>query len=106
MRRLRHWRPLAIISACAMLITWPNESRLSAQNTAPTPRFALRVPHPPTVANGESGAFLVYELHVTNFVAQQWTLQKVEVASGTPNPRVLHTLAEGELGLAITRPGT
>jgi murein DD-endopeptidase len=89
-----------------MLIAWPNESRLSAQDTVPTPRFALRVPHPPTVANGESGAFLVYELHLTNFVAQQGTLQKIEVLSGTPNPRVLHTLGEGELGLAITRPGT
>jgi murein DD-endopeptidase len=88
-----------------MLIAWPDESRLSAQNTVPTPRFALRVPHPPTVANGETGAFLVYELHVTNFVPQQWTLQKVEVLSGTPNPRVLQTLAEGELGSAIIRPG-
>jgi hypothetical protein len=106
MKRSLQCRPIAIISTCAMLIVWPNESRLSAQNAAPTPRFALRVPHPPSVANGESGAFLVYELHVTNFVAQQWTLQKVEVMSGTPNPRVLQTLAEGELGLAIARPGT
>jgi hypothetical protein len=88
-----------------MLIGWPNESGLSAQSMAPTPRFALRVPHPPTVANGEGGAFLVYELHLTNFVPQQWTLQKVEVVSGTPSPRVLQTIEERELGLAITRPG-
>jgi hypothetical protein len=88
------------VSTCALLIAWPNESRLSAQNTVPTPRFALRVPHPPTVANGERGPFLVYELHVTNCVAQQWTLQKVEVLSGAPSPRVLQTVEERELGLA------
>jgi murein DD-endopeptidase len=94
------------MSTCAMLLAWFNDSRLSAQNAAPPPRFALRVPHPPTVANGESGAFLVYELHVTNFVPQQWTLQKVEVLSGGSKLRVLHTLEDRELGLAITRPGT
>jgi hypothetical protein len=48
----------------------------------------------------------VYELHLTNFVGQQWTLQKVEVMSGAPNSRIVHTLAEPELGLAIVRPGT
>jgi murein DD-endopeptidase MepM/ murein hydrolase activator NlpD len=58
------------------------------------------------VANGDSGAFLVYELHLTNFAGQPWTLQKVEVLSGASNSRVLHTLAEPDLGFAIVRPGT
>jgi murein DD-endopeptidase len=97
---------LAIMAACAILIASPSVPPLSAQTRMSAPRFALRVPTAPTVANGERGAFLVYELHLTNFVAQQWTLQKVEVLSGTPNPRVLQTLEERELGSAILRPGT
>ena len=106
MTLLLHCRSVAIVGVCAMLIVWPSESRLSAQTRMSAPRFALRVPHPPTVANGERGAFLVYELHLTNFVAQQWTLQKVEVLSAAPNPRVLYTLEDTELGLAVMRPGT
>ena len=104
--RVPHGRPIAIVSTCAMLIGSSNQSPLSAQTRMSAPRFALRVPTPPTVANGETGAFLVYELHLTNFSAQQWTVQKVEVSSGTPNPRVLQTLEERELGSAIVRPGT
>jgi murein DD-endopeptidase len=100
------WRTMALVCICATLIAWPDQSSLLAQTRLSAPRFALRVPTPPTVANGETGAFLVYELHLTNFVAQQWTLQKVEVLSGAPSPRVLHTLAEGELAPAIARPGT
>jgi len=106
MRFPLHLPAVAIVSTCAMLIASPNESPLSAQTRMSAPRFALRVPTAPTVANGETGAFLVYELHLTNFVAQQWTVQKVEVLSGTPNPRVLQTLEERELGSAIVRPGT
>lgn len=97
---------LAILSTWAMTIGWACTSTLSAQASAPTPRFALRVPKPPTVVNGESGAFLVYELHLTNFVGQQWTLQKLEVLSGAANSRVLHTLAETDIAMAIVRPGT
>ena len=70
------------------------------------PRFALRVPAAPVVANGETGSFLVYELQLTNFVAQQWTVRKVEVLSGTRNGLVLQTLEDRELELAIVRPGT
>lgn len=106
MRFPLHIPAVAIVSTCAMLIAWPNESPVSAQTRMSAPRFALRVPTAPTVANGETGAFLVYELHLTNFVAQQWTVQKVEVLSGTPDPRVLQTLEERELASAIVRPGT
>ena len=106
MRFPLHLPPIVIVTTCAMLIAWPNASPLSAQTRMSAPRFALRVPTAPTVANGETGAFLVYELHLINTVAQQWTVQKVEVLSGTPNPRVLQTLEDRELGLAMVRPGT
>lgn len=106
MTLLRRCRFMTIVGACAVLFAGPGEPRLSAQTRVSAPRFALRVPTPPTVANGESGAFLVYELHLVNFVAQPWTLQKVEVLSEGPNPRVLQTLADADLGLAVMRPGT
>ena len=105
MRLPHHWRSALVVSVCALLIS-SGASRPSAQNPVPTPRFALRVPNPPTVVNGEGGAFLVYELHVSNFVPQPWTLQKVEVLSGPLGPRVLWTVEERDLGLAITRPGS
>ena len=106
MRLPLHSRVVAILSTGAMLIAGPDESPLSGQTRLSAPRFALRVPHSPALANGETGAFLVYELHLTSFVVQPWTLQKVEVLSGAPNTAVLHTLEEAELRLAITRPGT
>lgn len=101
-----HSRVVAILSTGAMLFAGAHEFPLSVQTRLSAPRFALRVPHSPTPANGETGAFLVYELHLTNYVAQPWTLQKVEVLSGAPNTPVLHTLEEAELRLAIMRPGT
>jgi murein DD-endopeptidase len=97
---------VAIVSTCAILIALPDELPLSAQTRMSAPRFALRVPTAPTLTNGETGAFLVYELHLINSVAQPWTVQKVEVLSAIPNPRVLQTLENRELGLAIVRPGT
>ena len=103
MRLSFRWRIVAVGCVCATLIAWPRQS--SAQTRLSAPRFALRVPTPPAVVNGETGAFLVYELHLTNFVAQQWKLQKVEVLSGTTSPRVLQTLADAELAPAIARPG-
>jgi murein DD-endopeptidase len=106
MRLPLHRHSVAIVSACAMLIASPNESALSAQTRLSAPRFTLRVPSPPTVVNGEQGAFLVYELHLTNFATRAWILQKVEVLSGTPDSRALYALELGELGLATVRPGT
>jgi murein DD-endopeptidase len=101
---LRNQR-IAIVCT-ALLIAWLDSSSLSAQSRVSAPRFTLRVPTPPMVANGETGAFLVYELHLANFAAQQWILQKVEVLTGTPDSRALQTLEGRELGLAVVRPGT
>ena len=68
----------------------------------------FRVPKPPTVAAGDSGAFLSYELHVTNFAAQTMTLKRVEVAAagGNDGRRVLLTVADSVLLRSLTRPGT
>ena len=67
------------------------------------PFVEFRVPKAPTVAAGDSGAFLSYELHVTNLVATPLTLRRVEVRDGG---RTLLDLRDSTLLGALTRPGT
>lgn len=71
------------------------------------PSVEFRVPKPPTVAMTDSGAFLVYELHVTNLTAAPLTLKRVEVLSSEPGrPRAaLFTLADSALLRATARVG-
>ena len=69
------------------------------------PFVELRVPKPPTVATGENGSFLAYELHVTNFMPQQITLKKLDVATASSDHRVLLSLSDSLLMGAIARPG-
>lgn len=76
-----------------------------AQSSISFPPFLeMRVPKPPTVANGENGPFLAYEVHVTNFTPQPVTLKKLEVLS-SPDSRVVFTLDDSALMRAVTRPG-
>ena len=69
------------------------------------PPLELRVPKAPTVAHGVDGAFLAYELHVTNFGAQPLTLRAVEVISTDPAHRVLYSVTDSTLLQGIARPG-
>lgn len=80
-------------------------SSASAQGPQLPPFLELRVPKAPTVATGEHGPFLAYEVHVTSFVAQPITLKKLEVMSGSGDKRVLFTLADSALMRAVSRPG-
>ena len=73
-----------------------------AQNIPPSIEF--RVPKPPTVAAGDSGAFLTYELHVTNLTPNVQSLKKVEVV-GAENGRTLLTVSDSGLMRIIARPG-
>jgi murein DD-endopeptidase len=70
-----------------------------------SPPVEMRVPKPPTVAPADGGATLAYELHLTNWFAQPFGLQRVEVVSGTDG-RVLSTLADSVLARSLGRPGT
>lgn len=73
---------------------------------AQLPAFVeLRVPKAPTVATASGKSFLTYELHVTNFMAQPFTLKQVDVLSGTSDKRVLFTVADSSLTRALVRPG-
>ena len=44
------------------------------------PALEMRVPKPPTVATGENGSFLAYELHVTSFTGQPVAVKRIDVA--------------------------
>ena len=102
---MRGSRIRPFISFLAIVI--PME-RAGAQTIAFPPFLELRVPKPPTVAASESGSFLAYELHVTNFAAQTVTLKQVEVATTGADGarRLLFTLGDSALTRSISRPGT
>jgi murein DD-endopeptidase len=76
----------------------------SAQAILP-PSLELRVPKAPTLGSAESGSFLAYELHVTNFSGQPMTLKSVDVLSGGDERKTLFTLADSALTQSIARPG-
>ena len=83
-------------------------SAAAGQGTALPPFLELRVPKPPTVATGDGGSFLAFELHVTNFATQTMTLKRVEIAAaGSGGARnVLQAISDSALARSLSRPGT
>jgi murein DD-endopeptidase len=77
----------------------------AAQGASLPPPLELRVPKPPTVATGETGSFLAYELHVTSFASQPMTLKKIDVVSATGDRRTLMSAGDSALIRAVSRPG-
>ena len=88
----------------ALLAADAGRSSAGAQVSLP-PFLEMRVPKPPTVATAESGSFLAYELHVTNFMPQAVTMKKLDVLAATGDHRVLFSLGDSSLVRAVTRPG-
>jgi hypothetical protein len=68
------------------------------------PFIEVRVPKAPTVATGETGQFLTYEVHVTNFMGQPFTLKKLDAVSAA-DKRVVMSFGDSALIRAIARPG-
>src|SRR5690242_15582420 len=80
-------------------------SCLLAQTRIP-PSIEFRVPKAPAVASSDSGAFLVYELHVTNLTANPMRLRRVGVTGGSAKGSTpIMTLDERALPGVISRPG-
>ena len=77
----------------------------SSQGASLPPALELRVPKPPTVATGENGSFLAYELHVTSFTGQPVAVKKIDIATATTDRRVLLSVADSALMRAVARPG-
>jgi murein DD-endopeptidase MepM/ murein hydrolase activator NlpD len=99
MRRLS----LAVILA-ATSATWPSAA-LRAQTYEFPPFFEVRVPKAPSVARGDNGAFLTYELLITNLEGETSTITKLEVLGGATDANVLLALADTALGRVLARPG-
>jgi murein DD-endopeptidase len=76
----------------------------AAQSAQLPPNIEFRVPKPPTVALSSTGAFLAYELHVTNLTAVATTLVRVELLDGGSGRTIL-ALADSALLRDISRPG-
>src|SRR5687768_7210038 len=68
------------------------------------PSVEFRVPKAPTVALGDSAAFLAYELHVTNLTGTVLTLKRVEVLNESGG--VIHTVQDSTLARDVARPGS
>src|SRR5688500_39446 len=69
------------------------------------PFIEFRVPKAPTVAAGDSGAFLSYELHVTNLTTGAVALTGIDVRDARDSSRTLLSISEGDIGRVIARPG-
>jgi murein DD-endopeptidase len=69
-----------------------------------SPPVEMRVPKLPVAVPADGRAALAYELHVTNWFPQAFTVQRVEVVSGADG-RVLLTLADSALARSFGRPG-
>jgi hypothetical protein len=67
------------------------------------PGVEFRVPKAPTVAAGDSGAFLAYELHVTNYTLGALLLKRVDVLNSSG--QVLLSVADSALARNVARPG-
>lgn len=79
-------------------------ARATAAQQIP-PSIEFRVPKSPTVAVSDSGAFVAYELHVTNLTATPFTLRRVEVLDANSRNAPLMTLADSALTRSLARPG-
>jgi murein DD-endopeptidase len=66
----------------------------------------FRVPKPPTVAAGDSGAFLTYELHISNLAPVVVVLKRVDVVNGADTSRGLLSVADSALLRIVTHPGS
>ena len=96
-------RALGFVGAVGVAsIAAPTAAR--AQARIP-PSIEFRVPKPPTVAVSDSGAFVAYELHVTNLTSTPMTLRRVEVIDDASHATLI-TLADSALPRAISRPGS
>lgn len=63
-----------------------------------------RVPKAPTVASMSAGAFLIYELHVTNFEGREMTWTGLEILDATNGATIL-SLSDTALARDMTRLG-
>ena len=84
-------------------VAGPISSSTTTNGPIPPP-IEFVVPKAPAIAQGDSGAFLVYELHVTNLSGSVMSLKRLEVLR--PGRVTVSTLADTALLRLVARPGT
>jgi murein DD-endopeptidase MepM/ murein hydrolase activator NlpD len=89
------------VTLCSSVAVAASAATVAAQTQIP-PSVEFSVPKPPTVALSDSGAFLSYELHVTNLTPAAMYLRRVEVLDAASHATVF-TLADSALIRALTR---
>ncbi|HEV8498918.1 MAG TPA: M23 family metallopeptidase [Gemmatimonadaceae bacterium] len=93
---------IGIIGSLGAATIVATPSAVGAQAQIP-PSIEFRVPKAPTVAVSDSGAFVAYELHVTNLTSTPMTLRRVEVIDDASHATVMN-LADSALLRVIVRP--
>jgi murein DD-endopeptidase MepM/ murein hydrolase activator NlpD len=86
---------------CLSAIVAAPSATVGAQTQIP-PSVEFTVPKPPTVALSDSGAFLSYELHVTNLTPAAMYLRRVEVLDANGHSPVF-SLSDSALMRALSR---
>jgi hypothetical protein len=94
-------RPLVNVAAPPAVPVLP----VSRDGSIP-PQIEFRVPKPPTVATGDSGSMLLYELHITNLTPDVMALRRLEVVRGDTPATSLLTVVDTALTRILTRPGS
>jgi murein DD-endopeptidase MepM/ murein hydrolase activator NlpD len=88
-------------SFCSIVAGAASAASAGAQTQIP-PSVEFSVPKPPSVALSDSGAFLSYELHVTNLTPTAMYLRRVEVLDAASHATVF-ALADSALIRALAR---
>jgi hypothetical protein len=109
LRTSRSLALLAAVGACAPSVRVPPSPPTAAAPQPAAgpipPSIEFRVPKPPTIATGDSGSFLSYELHITNLAPTPMALTRIEVVPGDAH-RTMLTVSDSALVRIITRPGS
>jgi hypothetical protein len=95
-----------IRAGLALVFATASATPASAQLVQLPPSIEFRVPKPPTLARGADGAFLAWELHITNLTPGAVSLRSVEVLDAAGPPRPLAVLQDSALLRILARPGT
>lgn len=80
-------------------------ARVAGAQAAIPPSLEFRVPKPPTVATGDAGSFLSYELHITNLSTDPIALRGIDVLDAGDTTRALLALGDSALRPLISRAG-
>lgn len=91
------WLTAAVCAVAAL------DGRAHAVHAQIPSAVEFRVPKSPTVAMSDSGAFLAYELHVTNLTTNPLALRRAEVVDASSGQTLLN-LSDSALGAVISHP--